>query len=108
MNHPQEKAGLYDSSMNCILLHCELICNVLSLEVLGHTTLSVNSASKSSKMALLQNIGKKPNSYKNGTIMRLVLCKNQSHDSVVQQSENLHFEHFSSGPTQVGPYVNSA
>ena len=33
--------------------------------------------------------------------------QNQSHDSVFQPSENLHFESFCPGPTMVGPIVET-
>ena len=37
----------------------------------------------------------------------ILCCKNQSHDSVFQPSENLCFENFSPGPTMVGPIVET-
>ena len=55
----KKEAALYDRSMNGILLRCSafpsraLMNNPLSFEVLASTTLSVNSASNISKMALL-------------------------------------------------------
>ena len=38
---------------------------------------------------------------------QILYLQNQSHDSVFQPSENLHFENFSLGPTMVGPIVET-
>ena len=35
------------------------------------------------------------------------ICKDQSQDDIFQQSEHLHFENVFSGPTKVGPTINS-
>ena len=59
VNHPQKEAALYDRSMNGILLRCSafpsraLMNNPLSFEVSAYTAISVNSASKISKMSLI-------------------------------------------------------
>ena len=59
VSHPQRKQLLNDRCINCILLHCSPFTsrapmyNIMSFEVLAHKTLSVNSASKISNMALL-------------------------------------------------------